>query len=176
MHTLFYKWDSWNWHWHFDVSIFFVSKVNHFNLLEHTIKLLFFLALYFLLMTITEASLARSNVSSSARWPEPWPAGAHDAAAATDASCCPVLRPLSWADPAAAGPGHPQEGEGRYPGAAPCAPWSGVRVRVVRHHFSTLMILFGASVWWLYQHWYDAMIYAVVRILMSASSSAGQLV
>ena len=140
MHTLFYKWDSWNWHWHFDVSIFFVSKVNHFNLLEHTIKLLFFLALYFLLMTITEASLARSNVSSSARWPEPWPAGAHDAAAATDASCCPVLRPLSWPDPAAAGPGHPQEGEGRYPGAAPCAPWSGVRVRVVRHHFSTLTI------------------------------------
>ena len=151
--ALFCKSDSWN------VSIFFVSKDNHFNLFEHTHTVYFVFCLRFLCwwLTITDASLTRSNVPSSARWPEPWPAGAHDAAAATDASCCPVLRPLGWADPAAAGPGHPQEGEGRYPGAAPCAPWSGVH-RVVRQHFSTLTILFGASVWWWYQHWYDAMI------------------
>ena len=42
--------------------------------------------------------------------------------------------------------------------------WSSCTLRpprppcVVRTDFSTLTILFGASVWWLYQHWYDAMI------------------
>ena len=96
----------------------FPKIITSIYLYTHTHYFFCFSFLFSLFMPITDASLARSNVSSSARWPEPWPGGAHDGAAANDASCCPVLRPLSWPAAAAAGAGHPQEGEGRYPGAA----------------------------------------------------------